>query len=138
MAGLPCLQVGNAIAVNRDALISQLKSTVQGDRYQWERARRTRVADSLEAIRKHAAARRFQIPIAENLHGRLACKLSSGIELRPGELRIVFATAEELASKLFELSQAMANDWPTFIQLLEDPTRKSIDERQPGASSQRE
>jgi hypothetical protein len=40
--------------------------------------------------------------------------MSPEIEVRPGELRICFAGAEDLAAKLFELSQAMANDWDRF------------------------
>ncbi len=40
-------------------------------------------------------------------------------ELKPGALQIEFFGAEDLAAKLFELSQAMANDWPTFSNAVE-------------------
>jgi hypothetical protein len=41
--------------------------------------------------------------------------------LRPGELRVQFSSAEDLAAKLFEISQAMANDWPGFVHATEPP-----------------
>jgi hypothetical protein len=40
--------------------------------------------------------------------------LGEGIDLQPGELRVHFIGAEDLAAKLFELSHAMANDWEAF------------------------
>jgi hypothetical protein len=37
-------------------------------------------------------------------------------------LRIEFYGAEDLAAKLFELSQAMANDWQAFARAVEEET----------------
>src|SRR5687767_13535047 len=71
MAGLPCLQVGNAVAVDRQALIARLENTADGDRFQWEVSRRTRLAVSLETIRKHAAAQRIRVPVAEDVRDRI-------------------------------------------------------------------
>ena len=48
--------------------------------------------------------------------------LAGRMELKPGELRIEFFGAEDLAAKLFELSQAMANDWQTFTHAVEEET----------------
>lgn len=118
MAGLPALQIGNAVAVSRNALIERLETTAAGDCFQWEAARRARVADSLESLRKRAAARRVQIAAAPDVRNRVAKNLGAGIELQRGELRIRFDGARDLASKLFELSQAMANDWEEFEQTL--------------------
>ena len=36
MGGLPCLPVGNAVAVSRSALIERLEATKVGDRFQWK------------------------------------------------------------------------------------------------------
>lgn len=118
MAGLPCLQVGNAVAVCRLALLDRLQDIAGSDRFQWEISRRTRMAASLDAIRKEASARRFPIPVAPDSRDRLLPDLCPLIELRPGELRIQFASAEDLAAQLFELSQAMANDWEAFEETL--------------------
>jgi len=46
--------------------------------------------------------------------------LSGDIALKPGELRIAFYGAEDLAAKLLELSKAMSNDWPAFMRAVED------------------
>src|SRR5215210_5252610 len=70
MAGLPCLQVGNAVAVSRSALIERLEATAAGDRFQWEIKRRVRVVESLDTLRKHAAARRVQFPAPPDARDR--------------------------------------------------------------------
>jgi hypothetical protein len=111
MAGLPYLQVGNAVAVSRTALIERLETTAAGNRFQWEIERRARVVESVETLRKHAAARRIQFPAPPNARDRHLANLPADIHIRPGELRIRFTGPEDLAAKLFELSQAMANDW---------------------------
>lgn len=121
MAGLPALQVGNAVAVERQALIERLKNTAAGNRFQWEMSRRTRLVEDLDRTRRDLAARRVRIPAAADVRDRRVRELGGGIELRPGELRIQFYGAEDLAAKLFEVSQAMANDWHAFAQTVEDP-----------------
>jgi hypothetical protein len=120
MAGLPSLQVGNAVAVRRQALIERLENTAHGDRFQWEISRRARLVESLDTLQKHAAGRRVRVPAAADARDRMVRDLAPGIELRPGELRIRFCGAEDLAAKLFELSQAMANDWCAFTKLVEE------------------
>ena len=42
-----------------------------------------------------------------------------GVDLRPGELRIEFNGAEELLQRLFELSQAIANDYERLREICE-------------------
>jgi hypothetical protein len=120
MAGLPALQVGNAVAVERQALISRLEEISAGDRFQWEMSRRARLVEDLVRTRHQLAARRVRIPAAPDVRNRSVYELAGGIELRPGELRIQFFGAEDLAAKLFELSQAMTNDWNAFARTVED------------------
>jgi len=121
MAGLPGIQVGNAVAVSRDGLLARLEETANGDRWQWEVKRRARVVEELDRTRRDLAARRVRIPSAPDTPDRLLQDLSSDIQLQPGALRIEFHGAEDLAAKLFELSQAMANDWPDFCRAVEKP-----------------
>ena len=52
--------------------------------------------------------------------------LSSDIALKPGELRIEFFGAEDLAAKLFELSKAMANDWQSFARAVEEKEQAPV------------
>jgi len=49
-------------------------------------------------------------PAAADVRDRSVRELAGGIELRPGGLSIQFYGVEDLAAKLFELSQAMAGD----------------------------
>jgi hypothetical protein len=120
MAGLPGLQVGNAFAVERQALLARLETIAAGERFQWEITRRARLAEDLDRTRRQLAGRRVYIPAAADVQEKSMSKLDSAIELRAGELRIQFQGAEDLAAKLFELSQAMANDWHAFVQAVED------------------
>jgi hypothetical protein len=119
MAGLPGLQAGNAFAVERLALLARFENTATGARFQWEISRRARLADDLERTRRQLAGRRVRIPAASP--PRRLPDLPAGIDLTPGELRITFQSAEDLAARLFALSQAMANDWPSFASAVETP-----------------
>ncbi len=116
MAGLRGLQVGNAFAVERTALVARLESIAAGDRFQTEMARRTRMVEKLNRTRRELAARRVLIPTPPPSPARV---LGDGIELLPNELRIRFQSAEELAARLFQLSQNMATDWVAFTDLVE-------------------
>lgn len=122
MAGLPAMQVGNAVAIERQALIGRLEKTAAGDRFQWEVARRARLVEDLDRTRRQLAARRVRVPAAADVRALSVSELGGGIELRPGELRIHFYGAEDLAAKLFEISQAMVNDWRAFARKAEAPT----------------
>lgn len=120
MAGLPGLRAGNASAVLRLALIARLEETAQGGLFQWETNRRARVVEELDRTRRDLAARRVRIPAAPDVEDRRLRDLSGDITLKPGELRIEFYGAEDLAAKLLELSKAMANDWTAFSQAVEE------------------
>jgi len=120
MAGLPGLRAGNAAAVLRLALIARLEETAAGGLFQWEVNRRARVVEDLDRTRRQLAARRVRIPAAADVEERRLRDLSGDIALKPGELRIEFYGAEDLAAKLLELSKAMANDWSTFARAVED------------------
>jgi hypothetical protein len=114
MAALPGIQAGNAFAADRLALLARLENVSAGDRFQWEVSRRARLADELERTRRQIAGRRVRITPAP-----LGAELPSGVELTPGELRITFHSAEDLASQLFALSQEMANNWQAFSRAVE-------------------
>ena len=62
MVGLPALQVGNAVAVERQALIARLENTAGGVRFQWEMSRSARLVENLDRTRRQLAARRVRIP----------------------------------------------------------------------------
>ena len=79
-----------------------------------------RVVEELERTRRELAARRVQIPVSPDAAHRRFGDLPTTIDLRPGELRIAFSDAEDLATRLVELSQAMAHDWSGFMRAVEE------------------
>lgn len=119
MRGLPCVRVGNAIAVGRSALMQFLEGIGAGERFQREMGRRVRVVEELERTRRQLSARGVSIPASAELRNTTTLQLAEGTQLRQGELRITFHSAEDLATQLFVLSQAMANDWTTFRRAVE-------------------
>jgi hypothetical protein len=88
--------------------------------------RRSRVVEELDRTRRQFAARRVRIPAAADVDARRVRDLPGDKMLKPGELRIEFFGAEDLAAKLFELSQAMANDWSAFARAVEDEARPGL------------
>jgi hypothetical protein len=116
------IQVGHAWAVDRLQLIEALERIQRGEEFQWEQRRRQRIAQFYEEAAREHAARQVQIPVTRETRSRTVSSLPSGVDLRPGELRIQFAGAEDLATKLFGLSQAMARDWDAFVNAVEPAT----------------
>ena len=114
MKGLPCLQVGNAVAIERLALITQLENRARSPECGREMARRERVEKTLAQLRRQARARKVDLPVPSEKLDRRADNLAPGILLTPGTLTIRFDGPRDLAGKLFELSQAMINDWGSF------------------------
>ena len=104
--------------MNRDSLLQQLEKIRDGDRFQHEAARRERVAGSLAALRKHAAASRVQIPLPEAARQAVLETLPAGIALTHNRLEVEFEGAEDLLAKLFHLAQAISNDWDRFGEFL--------------------
>jgi hypothetical protein len=114
------IQIGHAWTVDRQQLIEALEAIQRGEEFQWERRRRERIAVMYEQAKREHPARQVQIPVTKETRSRTVSSLPAGVKLSPGELHIQFASAEELAAKLFELSQAMARDWDAFVDAVED------------------
>jgi hypothetical protein len=113
-------QSGKTFLIDRLQLIAQLEQLDRGDDVTAERERRTRLADELEKTRRLAPGRKVRIDTAADVRERVLADLPAGIHLRPGELRIEFFGAEDLLRHLFELSQAMVNDFGRFQKVVEE------------------
>jgi hypothetical protein len=74
---------------------------------------RVRLIEQLEQLRK------VRVDVAPDVRDRRMKDLPAGIHLKPGELRIEFYGAEDLLRHLFELSQAMVNDFGRFQAAVE-------------------
>lgn len=113
MAGLPGVVVGNAVAVDRVALKERLLEISQTGPFQWELSRRSRLEGAIEETRRHLRARRVQIPQSVSSQ---AAGLPDGVKVDRGILLIEFSSPEDLAGRLFALSQVMASDWDAFAK----------------------
>lgn len=114
MAGFGGYLVGKTFLIDRAQLIAALESLAAGQDFAVERRRKSRLSEELDRTRAELSGRRIALPSPPSSRDRAMADLPEGIYLRPGELRIEFSDAEDLAAKLFELSQAMANDWTAF------------------------
>jgi hypothetical protein len=112
--------VGKTFLVGRVQLIADLETISRGDEFSFERRRRDRLVHDLEQTRKELHGRRIKIQTLPDTRDRIVADLPAGIHLRPGELRIEFFGTEDLLRHLFELSQAIVNDYPRFQKLIEE------------------
>ncbi len=115
-------QSGQTFFVERLTLIRQLEEIRDGGAFRAERARRDRLAQDLERTRQLAAGRKVKIAAADDVRDRRLADLPAGIHLKPGELRIEFFGTEDLLRHLFELSQAILNDYKRFQEIVEEPS----------------
>ncbi len=109
---------GNTLLVDRLELIRQLVSMRDGAAFEEERIRRNRLAQDLTLSHALAPGRRIVIAGAEEVRDRRLAGLSPAINLKPGQLKIEFAETEELLRYLFELSQAILNDYVRFEEAI--------------------
>ena len=111
------LVVGKTFLIDRLQLLARLEATMLGDDFEFEQNRKERITSALERSRKEIRGRRILIETHPTTHDRMMTDLPTGIHLKPGELRIEFDGTEELLRKLFELSQAIVNDYDKFNEL---------------------
>jgi hypothetical protein len=83
-----------------------------------ERRRRQRLHETLEETRRHRAAARVILPVAGDANLRTMGDLPSGVHLQLGSLKVEFGQAEDLLAKLFELTQAAAQDFDGFRRMV--------------------
>lgn len=109
-------QVGRTGLVERQIFVSNLEAIAAGEDFHYEERRRVRVHEKLAEARRIAKAKRVKIqapPVAP-----AAPSLPAGVSVSPGEIRIAFDTPETLLTRLFELSQTIANDYEEFVAKL--------------------
>jgi len=107
-------QAGRTFLVERRALIEGLRCLAEGEEFCRESRRKERLGQAVDQLRRHQAAARVKIPAQPDVRRRKLAGLSAGVALEPGHLHIAFSGAEDLLSKLYELSQAATNDFDRF------------------------
>ena len=111
---LGAAMVGRNLFLDREQLISRLRSLHGAEDARYERRRLDRLDRTLAGLARDLRAR--QVPVAATPAARNTCfpSLPPSVRLRPGRLEVDFETPEELLTRLFELSQAVANDYGSF------------------------
>ena len=110
--------VGKVFLLDRLVLISKLRAISGSGKFEQEQRRKERLSTELDSIRKTRRAKEIKIPVSEHVREPSMAKLAPGIHLEPGELRIEYHGTEDLLRHLFELSQAIANDYEHFENLV--------------------
>ena len=115
-------QTGQALLIDRTELMRQLEALEAGAEFAIEHGRKQRLLDSLERARKHRAATAVCIPVAADTEEWSVAHLPAGIVLLPDSLHVDFRGAEDLLAKLYELSQAVGNDFEAFKAVVDRPS----------------
>ena len=112
-------QAGRTFLIERQLLIDQLRLLAEGEDFQVESRRKERLDHKVDGLRRNHIAARVIIPVEPDVFGRKLADVSAGVALEPGHLHIEFSGAEDLLSKLYELSQAASNDFDRFRRAAE-------------------
>jgi hypothetical protein len=114
---LGACEAGKNLFIAREELIARLASIHAGEDAQYERRRLGRLDHTLSRLAGDVRARQIRVeatPAAQDLHFPA---LPASVRLRPGRLEIDFDTPGELLTRLYELSQALVNDYGHFEQM---------------------
>jgi hypothetical protein len=110
--------VGKAFVVGQQAVVGWLKDVSASPDAYWAEVARERLEISIEEARALRDRHRKFIVSPDARERRLE-GLPATIQLKPSELRIEFFGAEDLFRQLYELGQAMGNDYERFRALAE-------------------
>ena len=111
---------GDGLGVfDRSAVLDCFGGSIARGDYEWELARRTKLAKEIERTRKLLPGRQVEIIVPAEVSEQKIYDLPAGVHLRPGELRIEFNRTQELLQRLFELSQAILNDYQRLGEICE-------------------
>lgn len=110
-------QVSQTSTVARRHLLLFLNKVQDTPGYANDVARIERLDQKLEAERHNLTARRHTIPVQRS--PEVTIDGLPGVVLQHGRLTIDFYGTEDLLRKLYELSQAIVQDWHRFERLAE-------------------
>jgi len=107
-------RVGNALLLERRALVRQFQAIRRGAVFSREVDRKEKLVETLRRARIH----RIRVP-ADSYNMRLAT-LPEGVVLSPGRIEVRFTGAQEAVKRLFDLAQALVNDFDAFERVVEE------------------
>jgi len=112
-------QAAKTFIIDRRQLIDKLHAIADGEDFQAEGERKQRLVDAVDQLRRNRAALDVRIPVSPDVWNRKVESLPFGIALEAGHLHVDFNGAEDLLSKLYDLSQAAVNDFDRFRRMTE-------------------
>lgn len=118
MSAFDGFQIGKTYLIERAQLIDALERIARGDEFSWEARRKAKLAHLLKEAHQELAGRQVTIPASRTAEPAWP----PGVNLEPGELRIRFDHPDQLLKRLFELSQAILNDYESFRTTAERST----------------
>lgn len=107
-------RVGNALLLERRALVRQFQAIRRGAVFSREVDRKGKLVETLRRARIHRM--RVRVP-ADSYNMRLAT-LPEGVVLSPGRIEVRFTGAQEAIKRLFDLAQALVNDFDAFERVV--------------------
>jgi hypothetical protein len=116
-------QAGRTFLVDRKKLIGDLRKRSRGDEYGWELERRKKLVSEIEMMKRLLPGRKVRLMVPPEVVDNKMANLPAGIHLSPTELRIEYHGTEDLLRHLFELSQAIMNDYARFSDVCESGGR---------------
>lgn len=115
---LGAVEAGKNLFIAREELIERLESVLAGDDVRFERRRLEKLDRTLAELDRNLRARQVPVSAHPDAQDMLLPSLPRTVRLRPGRLEIDFDTPEELLARLYELSQALVNDYGRFESMV--------------------
>jgi len=111
-------QAGKSLVVGRQDLLISLQAIGGTAGAAQEVHRRRRIGDALDEAHRHRAAAEVRIRVQPTVFGARLDGLPAGVEIGPRALKIDYTSGQELLQKLFELGQAISNDYERFEEIM--------------------
>lgn len=102
---------GQTLLIDRAELVRQLEALEAGAEFAIEQARRQRLLDTLEKVRRQRAAAAVHIPVPADVAERSAADLPAGICLEPGSLPDWPARRVTMLRALRRASRTRSSQW---------------------------
>ena len=128
--------VGRNLFVGRTELIERLRALHAGEDAQYERRRLQRLDRTLAGLARDLKSARIPVAATPEAHSLLFPALPPSVRIRPGRLEIDFENPQELLTRLFELSQAIANDYDRFEAVCSPGAAGMPEQSQPAGAHQ--
>lgn len=112
-------QVGKTFLADRKEVVAFLQRVVKSGGASLALGRKRRVLEALHEVERSQVAQKTKIPA--EVFARRQVELSPAIErVAPGKLQITYHGAEDLLTRIVELTASASSDFPSFRKMVED------------------